>query len=314
MIIPIGRAFLAIAVLALYLSSCTILEAPEDKVVLTVGKRKITAEALKKDIERMTLEMGISDLRAPDLVDPLLKQIIDRHLILEYGREKGINIPDDQLAAAVKEIRRDYSEEDFQKVFLQEYIDFEEWKERLREQLLLKKIIAKASEKMGPVPFEEIKAYFDSHEKQFVSPPRIRLRQIVVKTREEAERLLALLGGGADMAKIAGEYSVAPEAESGGEIGWVAKGDLEDRMEKVVFSLPVGKRSAVTKTPYGYHIFEVMGRSPGGQKSLPEAMEEIEAILMVQKEASFYTGWLEALRDMFPVEVDHQSIESMEFG
>jgi parvulin-like peptidyl-prolyl isomerase len=140
----------------------------------------------------------------------------------------------------------------------------------------------------------------------------LEFRQIVARTRKDAEDLLRRLRNGEDMTELAREYSIAPEAENGGYVGWVSKGHLEESMEKALFSMPRGKFSPVIETPYGYHIFEVMSARPAGRKELPEVISEIESRLLSQRREKFYKKWLQELRTHFSVKVNEDLLDSLE--
>ena len=305
--------FLVMAVLVA-LFSCDFFSQPGERVVIRVGERHITENDFKGDIKRLTLEMGLSDQKVGQFMDPLVHKIVDHYLILEYGRDRGINLTQEEFDSALRAIKRDYPDKSFQETLLQGYIDFEEWKLSLKEQLLVKKILKKVSEGITPISYQKIKAYFDANRNQFRRPQMVRFRQVVTRTADEAKKILDLLSQGKHMRDLAIEYSIAPEAKKGGEVGWIAKGELEESMENVIFSLPVGKPSPATKTPYGYHVFEVLSKRPGGLKSFSEAMEEIESKLFDEKQNSFYTKWLNGLRDIFPIEVNLELINKMELG
>ena len=279
-----------------------------------MGNRNVSEDELKRDIRRITFEMGITDEEVKDLIPPLVNRIIDHYLIIEYGKAKGIKVSGNELESAVKDIKRDYQEKVFQEILLKGYIDFDAWKEGLRQQLLIEKIITKASESIKPISFSETKGYFDSHQNEFKHSQMVKLRQIVTSTRDEAEKILELLTKGQDLNELARKYSKAPEAENGGEVGWVSKGELEESIEQVVFSLPIGRISSVVKTPYGFHIFEVLSERPEGFKSLPESMAEIEKKLVLQKRDSFYRSWLKELRNLFPVLINEGLLRTLEFG
>jgi len=89
---------------------------------------------------------------------------------------------------------------------------------------------------------------------------------------------------------------------------------LEESIDKVVFSLPIGKISSVVKSPYGFHIFEVLSKRPEGFKSLPESMAQIEKRLILQKRDAFYRSWLKELRSLFPVLINEGLLRTLEFG
>ena len=172
----------------------------------------------------------------------------------------------------------------------------------------------KASQNISPVTYHDVKTYIESHQNEFMRPRMAKFRQVVTRTKDEAEKILQRLKNGEDLDALARAYSVAPEAENGGVVGWVAQGELEESMEKVIFSLPVGRISPVVRTPYGYHIFEVLSKRSEGLKSLPEAMEEIESKLSHEKMELFYQRWLKELRVHYPVSVNNELLNTLEFG
>jgi len=276
-----------------------------------VGSRKITLEGLKDQRKRMAFEPeGTSQER----LDSFVERVVNHYLILEYGKEQNLSVTDEELENAVREIKKDYAEKDFQELLLKGYIDYSEWKEGLREQLLIKKITIKASEASPEVSIEEIKAYYDSHSEEFRRPAMVRFRQIVTRTREEADILQKRLVQGGDIAATVAESSKVPTSAGSPEPGWFAKGALDESIEKVVFSLPVGKVSGVVETPYGFHIFEVLGRRPEGVRSLHEAMVEIETKLRSERLEVFYSEWLQSLRQRIPVEIDRERLRELDLG
>jgi len=142
----------------------------------------------------------------------------------------------------------------------------------------------------------------------------VKFRQIVTRTKGEAEKILRRLNDGEDMSELARTCSIAPDTENGGDVGWISGEDLDESMGRVIFSLPVGEKSPIVKTGYGYHIFEVLSELPEGFKSLPEAMTEIKLKLFCKKEAFHYKKWLETLRTLFPVKINQELLRTLELG
>lgn len=74
---------------------------------------------------------------------------------------------------------------------------------------------------------------------------------------------------GADFAALAKANSDGPEAATGGDIGWIARFQVDPAREKSIFAAPVGKVSDVFKTDGGSSIFlvgEEATRLPDGQQ------------------------------------------------
>lgn len=293
---------------------CSLFDQAENKVVVVVGSRHITTEELKRDMEFVSAGMDIPVQQRDQIKDQLVGQVIEHYLILEYGREKGITISNEELHGALKDIKSEYTEDAFKEALLRGYVDLEEWKDRLRERLLVNKITKRVTRNIAPPNYQEIKEYFEANLGEFRSPRMLKFRQIVTRTREKADGLLKRLHDGEDMSELATKHSVGPEAEDGGEVGWVAEGQLDESMEKALLSLPQGRISPVTKTPYGYHIFEVLSSRPEGVKKLPQVVAEIESRLLYQKRQVFCKKWIQGLKTHYTVKVNRDLLNKLEMS
>lgn len=86
-------------------------------------------------------------------------------------------------------------------------------------------------------------------------------RHILVKTREEAEKIKALLAKGNDFGKLAKMFSKCPSGKRGGDLGEFNKGDMVKAFDDVVFKLPVLTVHGPVKTQFGYHLIETIYRN-----------------------------------------------------
>jgi peptidyl-prolyl cis-trans isomerase C len=305
--------FVPLVCLPFILPACGFFSSQENQDVLTIGTRHISLDELKKDIHRLSIEMDSTDRNLTVLQSELwLNQIIDHYLILEYGRENGITITDEEVGEAVDKIQKDIPPDDFKNILLQGYIDFEEWKETFKKQLLINKIIKKVLRDIALEHYDEIKNYYETHVDEFKHLPMVRFRQIVTRTKAQAEELRQKIEQGADMAVLAKQYSITPEAKNGGEVGWIEKGTLEESLEQTIFSLAVGKTSSVINSPYGFHIIRLLAMRTEGVKSLPEVRREIESKLLYQKRELFYRDWLSQLHRKYPVKIHYEILKKLE--
>ncbi|OPX38417.1 MAG: hypothetical protein B1H12_02490 [Desulfobacteraceae bacterium 4484_190.2] len=293
---------------------CGLVDQEENSAVIVVGSRQITADELKKDMECLSVGMNVLGKNQGQYRDQLAEQLICHYLIMEYGRENGIAIPERELQSALTDIRREYGEDAFREALLREYVDFDQWKDQFGEQLLVNRILEKVSENVVPPTCGEIERYFENNPDEFRCPRMVRFRQIVTRTKGEAENLLKRIQNGEDMSELAREYSIAPEAENAGEVVWIARDHLEESMGKVLFSMPQGKLSPVVETPYGYHIFRVLSIRPDTVKELPDVIQQIETRLLHQKREIFLKKWIERLGTHFEVRINQELLNKLELN
>ena len=130
---------------------------------------------------------------------------------------------------------------------------------------------------------KEIADYYQSHPEEFKTPLGVKIKTILVKTKEEAENILKELKEGASFDTLAKEKSIHPSASKAGDIGWFGKGQQDPELEKAAFSLEKDKVSDVIKTADGYQIIKVIDKKGGNIRTLPEVEKKIKMKLQAQK-------------------------------
>ncbi len=85
---------------------------------------------------------------------------------------------------------------------------------------------------------------------------KIRVRQIVVVTRAEADAVMERLAAGADFAELARETSIDSSRDSGGDLGFFGPGEMIPEFEAAALGLEVGELSGVVETAMGFHIIK----------------------------------------------------------
>ena len=139
-----------------------------------------------------------------------------------------------------------------------------------------------------------------------------RLRHILVRTSEavsegEARRRLAdlrerIVGGEADFAEMARVHSDDATAARGGELDWVYPGDTVPDFERAYQELKVGEVSQPVRTPFGYHLIQVLERRSADVSPERRRMQA-RAALRERKSEEAYHEWLRQLRDQIYVEL-----------
>lgn len=85
---------------------------------------------------------------------------------------------------------------------------------------------------------------------------KMRARFVLVKTLREARDLLGRIEQGEDFGEIAKNFSLAPNAADGGDLGFFGPGELLDVFEKAVLQLKVGELSGPLEVPMGVMIIQ----------------------------------------------------------
>ncbi len=137
------------------------------------------------------------------------------------------------------------------------------------------------------------------------------VRHILLKTsavvtdaeaRAKLEQLRKQILAGADFAKLAREYSQDPgSASKGGDLGWLNPGATVPEFQAQFDKLQVGQISQPFKTPFGWHIVQVLGRRQEDETreyTRNKAYEELYA----RKSEEILRQWVSALKDSAYIE------------
>ncbi len=105
----------------------------------------------------------------------------------------------------------------------------------------------------------------------------------------------------ANFEELARQYSEDGTASKGGDLGWVNPGDTVPDFEKAMNALAPGETSAPVRSPFGWHIIQVIERRSqdmSREAARMKARQEIKA----RKADEAYQDWLRELRDRAYVE------------
>jgi peptidyl-prolyl cis-trans isomerase SurA len=137
------------------------------------------------------------------------------------------------------------------------------------------------------------------------------LRHILVRTNElvseeEAKRKLLNLRdrivNGVNFAELARLNSDDGSASRGGDLGWIYPGDTVPEFERVFIELKPMEVSQPAKTPFGWHLIQVLERRTADVSSERKRVEARKALLD-RKSDEAYQEWLRQLRDRAYVEM-----------
>ncbi len=88
----------------------------------------------------------------------------------------------------------------------------------------------------------------------------VRASHILVKTKEEADKLRDEIVNGKDFAKAAAEVSLCPSGHDGGDLGFFKRGVMVKPFEDAAFELKeIGDVSEPVETQFGWHLIKLTG-------------------------------------------------------
>ena len=147
----------------------------------------------------------------------------------------------------------------------------------------------------------------DNQVREEVHVRHILIKPSQIRSDEESRRLVQRLRdrilAGESFAELAKNFSEDPgSALNGGDLNWIDPNSLVPEFREVMANTPNGQLSEVFKTPYGWHILEVLGRRA------TDASEEVreqqaQTLLRNRKYDEELQTWLRQIRDEAYVEI-----------
>jgi peptidyl-prolyl cis-trans isomerase SurA len=124
--------------------------------------------------------------------------------------------------------------------------------------------------------------------------PEVRRRLEEFKLRIEAQQV--------EFGTLARLHSVDPSGSRGGDLGWLYPGDTVPEFESAMAALKLNELSPPVRTPFGWHLIQVLERRTEAA-SADRTRMQARLALRERKAEEAYQEWLRQLRDKTYVEL-----------
>jgi len=329
-----SRCFCAVVVLAAIaqLPACKRNPPSQREVWAEVDGRPIYRDRVEKQYQSQVQpgsEAG-NEIQALTFKLNILNELINNQILADHASHARIPVSDSEVDTKLAEFQAAYTPEEFQRKLREQGMELSEFRDEIRHNITITKLINKEIESRITVTDAEIADFYAHNKASFNVPERqYHLAQIQVTpvkdaqvrnlknddatTPAEAQRkiqaLYARLRNGDDFATVAQEYSEDPKtAAGGGDMGFIPASalDTNPQLKQTVISLKVGEMSDIIPTPTGFHIVKLLGIEEPGQRQLsdPSIQSAIRQNLTNQKEQLMKAAYIEDLRNRAKV-VNH---------
>jgi peptidyl-prolyl cis-trans isomerase C len=275
--------FALIVLLVFAFNACSKKTETKGSYLVKVGNAKITEADLDRELKNLP-EFAQALFAGSSGKERFLDELVKKEILYQEAVKKGID-KDPQYKAKV---------EDFKKITL--------------VGLLLERVIEEKS-KVTP---QDVKEYYEKNKEEVSPATQIKVSQIVVKTSDEANSVYEKLKKGEDFAKIAKQSSLDPgSAKNGGDLGYLAKGQMKPEIESVAVKLKVGQFSPPVKIPGGYLLVKVTDKKLGKPLEFDKVKNLIAQRLAAEKQKTAFDSYLDELRKTYKVEMNKEAISQL---
>ncbi len=223
------------------------------------------------------------------LKEQVLRQLIERKLLLQMiGRDKYFDKTAPELytectdtAANIIKSNEFIKTNPLFQILL---------REKLCESSLIESYISDRLTKDLKVTPKEVSTELNKLKNNTALEPMVSLKQILVATEEEAKSVKLTLTS-SNFSSVAKEKSIAPEGKNGGLLTDLRRSDLASIFD-VAFSMQPGQISDIIKTPYGFHIVQLIKKGTSSGYDNIEAEDRIARDLLKEKKAEERKKWV----------------------
>ncbi|HEX4541615.1 MAG TPA: peptidylprolyl isomerase [Candidatus Acidoferrum sp.] len=239
-----------------------------------------------------------------------LRDLIDQSLLVQRGKDMGVSVEAD-LIKQLDQIRIQNkldTMEALEKAVTSEGMNWEDFKNNIRNRLLTQRVIGSEVGSHINVPDDEVAKYYEAHKSEFIGPEQVALREIVVNTqgkkpeelpdlKKKAETALKRVQDGENFGEIAKRLSDGSTKNDGGYLGVYKRGELSKELEDKVFALKKNDLTDVLETKQGYLILQVLEHYDEGVQSLAKVKDRIMEKLYNERMEPAMREYLKTLRE-----------------
>lgn len=289
-----------------------------DRVVAVVNQEVITWSELYKTMEA-DASPQVKELKNEDKARifkeneaMFLETLINMRLQLQEARNMGLRVSEEELQEAIDSIKKKYAmtEDAFRESLKHEGFSYEEYKKRLREQIVISKLVNNQIRNKIVITDEALKKYVTENKEAFENTESYRISQILFKKQKDADNskieekagaLLKKIEQGGSFSDLAKEYSEDPSANSGGDLGLLKNSQLNKNFIDIISKMQTGDISKPFWTESGLHIIKLESRVAAKNKD--EIWEEAKKMLNNKIFSERYNSWIKSLREKSFIEV-----------
>src|SRR5210317_512672 len=288
-------------------------KAPGDKVAVVNGVT-ISKDAYDRELNffvRRAAPGGqqIPDVQMAQMKSEVLESLIDRELLFQESKKKGIQVKSDAVSDQLQKIQQRYpNKEEFKKLLSNMGLTESDVQAQIERGMAIQELLDKEVTGKIKVSDEETKAFYDKNPQLFQQPEQIKASHILIKVQADApadqkaearkkiEDVQQKVKKGEDFATLAKTYSEGPSGPKGGDLGYFRRGQMVKPFEEEAFSLKPDETSEIVETQFGYHLIKVNDKKPAKKMTYTEVKDRLSENLKKQKQDSEANAYIETLR------------------
>jgi parvulin-like peptidyl-prolyl isomerase len=193
--------------------------------------------------------------------------------------------------------------------------DFKESWQKFVEQKMAERMKPEVILKGVGITDEEIQSYYDRHPERYEKPAEVHIKEILVKTEQEASDILKQLKKKADFDKLAGEKTIRTSVKNnGGDLGSFPRARYPELFD-AAFPMKGGELKGPIKImdrQFGesYAVIKLIEKKEAQKPPLDEIKEQVTVQARNEKDNKIFNQWVEEQKAKLPIEINEEVLKS----
>lgn len=262
---------------------------------------------------------GIETNKLRGIYAEILDQMVEAKLIVLAFRDKGGEVSEATLEEKAGEFIREKFNNDsakFREELENDGSSYDDWKEYLREQLIMGAMVGKEIESKIAISPHAVQAEYQRRRNEFETPSQNKVYLVEIGNPPGADDLrpgyldaLALkvreaLAAGTSLDGVRAADPDAGRYIAEKDLGWIAPKEMKPEIVAAISGLKAGSVSAVVAIGDRRYIARIMEQKPGAVIPFGDVQKGIERELRRKTFDVMYKNWIDTLRSRYHVTVN----------
>ncbi len=292
-----------------------------DRVAATVNEEMIPLSEVYQraapEIARLEREGTLSAERKQAALKRALDDLIADRLLVAEEKASSVEVTEQEVDLAIEDVKKQNNMDaaTFERALVAQGTSMAAYREKMQRDLAAMKLIGQKVRSKIKVADEDVKAEYVRRSKLEEADFEVHARHIVIQVpknptkaqeeeaRKRAEELSRRARAGEDFVALARKYSEGPSKTDGGDVGFFKRGEMVGAFDKVAFTLKPGEVSDPVRSPFGWHVIQIVERRASAAKPFEQVREELRDRLWREQMQHHTEQYVADLRKRAQVEV-----------
>jgi peptidyl-prolyl cis-trans isomerase SurA len=236
-----------------------------DRVAVIVDDGVIMESQINSGLDNMITRYKDQNIPTPpmeSLREQVIESLIVEELQLQLANRAGVRISDAELNDAITRIaaNNEMGLEQFIDYIVKDGESYEDFRENVKKQMIVQRIQRGRVGNEIDITEKEFQAFLATDESLISLEPELLVKQILVKTLDQAKKAIERIDNGEDFSLVAKDISVSNNALDGGLMQWRKAVDMPELFSNAINKKEIGFTSQPLESGAGYHILMLVDK------------------------------------------------------